>query len=568
MSLQDRISYEQLEKLMKVKETLPAGTPPASLSEVEHSETEIQNELLRQAQLEEDHSMISEDYFDSMTGPSSEDGSKSMVGVEYSVGGEIGQVYLYVNISFDDLVIDLPPEHYETVMENVEAIAFGDDVIKSREAAKEIEAVGEEAIAILFRECRKFDYNNIQKTNLIVHLLSRLTVRSLKGRSILKAILENSTSPQHIRLAIMVAGSIRDINAADVILEHAKDPVYMESAFEALMKIRAKRSIKPLIQLLKELDSDKKDLIDQAHRLARRFNEFGPDAIEEVYHAYLDCKHHVRPIFTVALRSFQDEAIPFLVKVLETEKDEQAVIKIAKSLGDLKHQYATNALVEAFKKFPSKKPALIEGFSHTQDSSLVPIILSELNEADTKMKRKCLNALAYLGSREHIPMIKPFAKAKETKPDALFCMARLGDSHSFEEFMHQMIEGESEIQYILERYTSKLPFALLTEMASRTLRLPDDQALLIVSALQRPNLLPREVGPILCEKLKQNGSAALKIEIYRLIGKYANQKGGLVPQDVLYEARRTEENPRVKRELEQIIKNMRQSRGHVYAYRD
>lgn len=568
MSLQDRISLEQLEKLMKVKEMLPVETP-ASPPLDDHTEKEIQNELLRQAQLEEERDQLSEDYFDSMTGPSSEDGSRALVGVEYSIGGEVGQVYLYVNIDFDDLSIDLPPEQYQKVIENVETIAFGDNLNKSREASKNIEDIGEDCIAILFRECRKFDYNDVQKTNLMVHLLSRLTVRSLKGRSILKAILENSTSPQHIRLAIMVAGSIRDINAADIILEHAKDPTFMENCFDALLKIRTKRSIKPLVQLLKDLDSDKKDTIDQAHRLARRFNEFGSDAIEEVYRAYIDCKHHVRPIFTVALRSFQDEAIPFLIKVLETEKDEQALTKIAKSLGDLRHHYATNALVEAFKKFPSKKAALIEGFSHTQDRSLVPLILDELNESsDTKMKRKCLNALAYIGSLEHIPMIRPFLKVKETKPDALFCLARLGDSRSFEEFLQLMIEGESEIQYIVERYTSKLPFALLTEMASRVLTLSDDKALLVVSALQKPNLLPREVGPILQDKLKQNCSAALKIEIYRLIGKYINQKGGLVPQDVLYDARRLEENPRIKRELEQIIKNMRQSRGNVYAYRD
>jgi hypothetical protein len=76
---------------------------------------------------------------------------------------------------------------------------------------------------------------------------------------------------------------------------------------------------------------------------------------------------------------------------------------------------------------------------------------------------------------------------------------RMGDLSSFQEFIEQMIEGESEVQYILERYTSKLPFSLLTEMASRILAISDDKALLLVSALQRPNLLPREIGPILSD---------------------------------------------------------------------
>jgi len=568
MSLQDRMSASVLQKLTDMKKVLPKEELHEKGVFSEEEEEQIRQELLLQVEQEDDSEVIDDDFFTSLSGPTQEDGNEKLVEVEYL--GRIG----YVDISFENLDEDVSEKEYRQILDACEVMAYSDDPQKRKEASKDIEAFGERAITVIFRECRKYDLSLEQRRHELIHLLSRLTARSLKGRKIIKAVLEKANSSQHISLAILAAGAVREREAVEGILEHMLNPDFFVMGFEALLKIRDKHSVKPLIQRINDLDVNRNELIDQAISLSRRFSDFGPEAVKSVFEAYVNNqKKAIRPIFTFALRSFKEDAIPVLSEVLENETDENKLVPICMTLGGLQMPFSTNLLVEALRKYPDKKRAIIRGLSHTKDKSVLPLLVEQLKSSeDLRIKQECLGAIGFLidNDKDLIPVVKPYLNERRNKLylDALNCMVRMGDSESFNKFVNLLLNGDEGEQYILQKHLIKLPFRLLSKIAEKVLSSPDDKAILLISALQNANLLPHEVGPILQKKLDQNPIPALKLEIYRLIGKHVNKKRELLSQDVLYKARQEETNPRIVRELDQIIDNMRKEKGRISTIRD
>ncbi|WP_223702718.1 hypothetical protein [Sutcliffiella deserti] len=567
MSLQDRMSVNILQKLNELKKELPKESIKEKEVFSDEENELIRKELLKQAEQEEESEGIDDDFFSSLSGPAHEEGNEKLVEIEYL--GRIG----YVDISFENLDYDLDEKDYTIILDALEIMAYSDDISKRKNATKEVEKFGDKAVTVIFRECRKFDLSDENRKHELVHLLSRLTARSLKGRKIIKAVLEKANSNQHISLAILGAGAIREREAVNSILQHMRNPEFFSMGLEAILSIRDKDSVNPLIKAINDVDVNRNDLIDKAIQLAPRFSDFGPEAVKYVFNAYLDGdKKPLRPIFTIALRSFKEDAIPVLTEVLEKETDENRLIPICMTLGGLRMSFATNLLKEAFQKYPSKRRAIIRGFSHTNDNSLIPLIMEELKTtSDLRIKGECLGAIPYLVEQNMNLMltIKPFLNEKRNKLylDALNCLVRLGDQEAFGNYINLLIDGDEEEQYILQKYLATMSFKLIVKMGEQILSCPDEKAILLVTALQRANLLPREVGPILKKKLDQNPIPALKIEIYRLIGKHVNKRREILSQDILYQARKEETNPRIVRELDQIIKNMRKEKGRISTIR-
>lgn len=561
MSLKERMNEGILQKLSNMKKELPNHyTPTEKVLFNEAEEESVRKELLKQIELEEGSEEVDDDFFTSLSGPSQEEGNEKLVEVEYL--GRVG----YVDISFDKLDEDLTDDEYRIIVDSLETISFSNDIKQRREAGKVVEGYEDKAINVIFRECRKFDLADNRKKIEIVQLLSRLTYRSLKGRKVIKAVLEKASSSQHVNLAILGSGAVHERESVDAILSHMLDSYYFEVGMEALLQIRDPKAVKPLIKIINDLDVNRSDLIDSAIRLSYTFNNFGPEAVNDVFDAYINCtKKTIRPIFTIALRSFGEEAIPILSSVFQdTANDDSTLVPICMQIGSLKIPFATNLLVEAFEKYPAKRKAIIKGFSHTGDSNLLPIVMKELkNTKDYKIKEECLNAISYIGNRDNIEDVRPFLQVKENKLYlyALQCMVRLHDDASLNKYIDYLINGREDEQYTLQKNLPKMPFNILRKIAEKMLAWPDDKTILLVAALQRANLLPREIGPILQKKLDQKPGIALRMEIYKLIGKYVNTSKELLPQEVLYKAKREEDNHRIVRELDQIIKNMKNVEG-------
>ncbi|WP_214776086.1 hypothetical protein [Exiguobacterium sp. s37] len=567
MSMKDRMSESTLHKLMSMRQGLEEVETEEKFGFSEDEEESIRNELLQQAEKEDASEEIDDDFFTSLSGPSQSGGNEKLVEVEYL--GRIG----YVDISFESLDEDIAEEDARHIVDALETMAYESDSFKRKKAAKEVEAYGEKAVSIIFRECRKFDLTDEVKREEIIHLLSRLATRSLKGRKTIKAVLEKASSTQHLILAVMAAGSVREREAVKSILNHMSNPDFVPSGLEALIKIRDKESVASIINILSRLDASRSDLIDQVIQLAPRFSDFGPEAVKPVFDAYIQGENRaIRPFFTLALRSFKEDAVPVLAAVLEDETDEGKLMPICMTLGGLKLSYSTQLLVDAFSKYPNKKRVIVRGLSHTNDSNLVPMLVNELKTTpDIRLKQECLGAIAHLAhnDKELIPVIKPYLSEQRNNLhlDALNCLVRLGDRDSLVTYIDTLMNGHENEQYVLQKHLPKMPFKLMVKMAETMLTCPDEKAILLVTSLQRANIVPQEVGPILQSKLNQNPAPSLKLEIYRLIGKHVNKKKELLSQEVLYKARRDEDDPRVIRELDQIIQNMRKEKGRISTLR-
>jgi len=167
MSLQDRMSTSILQKLTDMKKDLPKDKFIEKDVLNEEEEEQIKQELLRQAEQEDESDGIDDDFFTSLSGPSQEDGNEKLVEVEYL--GRIG----YVDISFENIDEDMDEKEYRYILDALEVMAYSDDASKRKEASKEVEKYGEKAITVIFRECRKFDLTDEQRKNELVHLESR-----------------------------------------------------------------------------------------------------------------------------------------------------------------------------------------------------------------------------------------------------------------------------------------------------------------------------------------------------------------------------------------------------------
>lgn len=497
-----------------------------------------------------------------MDRPISKEDDETRVKVTYERTGGID----YVDLTFSELDPSLTQDEYDEIRNELKKISASENQYTAASAAKRIEEFGGKAIGVLFRQIRLFDFKNKKekyKFDAIVQLGTRLTILSLKGRMLLKAILLYAKNKQHIELAIRIAGQINEKEVLPEILEHAKDADLFNACFEAIINMKDTSAARDLLKIINSLESSRKDVIEEAIQHARNFNQLDPDIIEDVFYAYLGSTNRmIRPIFSVSLKSFRDEVVPVLYKIIEFEFDNHKVREACKMLGGIKKPIASQKLKEALEKFPAKRAAIIEGMSHTLDKDLASTVVYELKKASSKyLKQTCLKSLGALGGKELTPVVKPYLDEQDLRTEAIFCLVRIGDPDGFQLYLNLLINGSQDEQQNLGSYASLLTFKHLSNLAKKMVELPDQQALLLLSALQRPNVLPREIGHLLKDKLNQKPSAPVRMEIYRLIGKYVNTKNELLSQNILYDARKNETDVHIKREIDYIIKHIQKHDG-------
>ncbi|AIQ20653.1 hypothetical protein H70357_31165 [Paenibacillus sp. FSL H7-0357] len=567
MSLFDRMSDEVLDKLNSLKKEISPSEEYREKNVLsDKEEEELKEEILKQIEIEEQENEA--EFLDFMTGPSSLNENKGVVEVEYY--GNLG----YVDISFESLDENITESEYQTILQAIENIAYQTNGELWKESVRIIESFGERSIIILFRECRKFDLSDDKIKSLIIQLLNRLTNRSLKGRRIIKAILEKATIRQHINFAILVAGSIRDQESVSGLLKRMSDPEYFKGSLDALLNIAKKESIPDIFNEINNLDLRRTDLIEHAIKNAYRFSEFGTSAVKVIFELYIkNEKYPLGPIYTTALRSFQEDAIPMLKKVLNETDDDNLLIPICQTLGSLRMTHSTNVLVQALEEFPDKKRAIIRGLSYTRSEGVLSYVLSELKTSnDLKVKQECLLTIGFIGNRNQNvqEQIKPYLNNKNSMLylEALNCMVSLGNEESFLKYVSLLVEGSEFEKRTLQRHVAKLQPYQHKKLAESLLTLSDEKSLFIICGLLQANVLNSDIGPIIIKRLDYAKLPALRIEIYKLIGKHVNKKKELLPQEVLYDAKRTESDVRVVREIDHIISSMKKEQGRITINRE
>ncbi|OKO93060.1 HEAT repeat domain-containing protein [Geobacillus proteiniphilus] len=523
-----------------------------SLRQPKYDEQQIEEILTKQAQQLSEGEDI--DLFSDISGP-------EVVGEERKkrVTSNRGGV-MYIDLSFSSL-----PSKLQPLLKEIEIIAKSDDERVVQKAMKQIEQAGVDAVGLIFREVRMF-YRKPAKRALLAELLSRLTLLNLKGRIMIKGVLEHATNRQHLELAIRTAGLIQEREVIPLILKLAEDPELFPYCFEALLEMRDSSIIQPLIQLIQRVDPARTETIEKSIQIARRFSLLKPAVIYDLFEALIACNlRQIRPIYTTGIRSFKHEAIPILMEIIRKETDPYRIRRACQLLGGIRKPIVAQKLNEALGQFPEKKAAIIEGIAHTRDQSFAPLLLAHLQgDKNKKIKEACLKALASCGTKDQIPQIRPYVKDDSIRAEALYALVSLGDRQAMDEFLHFLVRGSAQEQHAFSGLVSLLNEKYHLYMAEKMVNMEDREALMVLAALQKPNRLTPKIGVYLQKKLDQQPSAPVRLEIYRLIIKFANSTSNkLLPLSVVYEAKNRETDIAVKREIEQLLDRLPKRFGGV-----
>lgn len=529
----------------------------SALRKPKYDEKQIEEVLMKQVQqLNEDQDV---DLFADIGGPEVV-GEETKKRVTSNRGG-----VMHIDLSFSSLPAKLQP-----LLKEIEVIAKSDNEQAIQLAMKQIEQAGVDAVGLIFREVRMF-YRKPEKRALLAELLSRLTLLNLKGRIMIKGVLEHATNRQHLELAIRTAGLIQEREVIPLLLKHAEDAELFPYCFEALLEMRDSSVIQPLIQLINRIDPARTETIEKSIQIARQFSLLKPSVIHDLFEALIACNlRQIRPIYTTGIRAFKHEAIPILMEIIEKETDPYRIRRACQLLGGIRKPIVAQKLNEALRKFPEKKAAIIEGIAHTRDQSFATLLLAHLQSDESKkIKGACLKALASCGTKDQIPQIRPYVNDASIRAEALYALISLGDPQAMDEFLHLLIHGNAQEQHALSGIAGLLSEKYHLYMAEKMVEMEDRGAIIILAALQKPNRLPSQIGTYLQAKLDQQPSAPVRLEIYRLIIKFANStKNKLLPLSVVYEAKNRETDIAVKREIEQMLDRLPKRLGGVSTNED
>ncbi len=544
----DRTALENLKKELREKER-------------EESPEDIEQELRRQAQLLTSGSGLF--LLDSLAGPDAEDGTLSHVPIEY-----MGKLK-YVSIEFESLE-GVDPKEFERIAQALKELTRKGDT-DSTKARKLIESYQDTAVDIVFQHARLFDFSHEESRESLEQLLRKLCIRSYKARTLILALLKGSRSINHLRLAIRTAGLVREVEAVPYLISHAtSDARLFTLSVDAIFQIRTPESVPFLLKLIGSIDLHQKDLLETVYHKAADFHVFGPTAIPLLLEALLASpRYDIKPIWLRALNSFGDEVIPAAIlelpKLLEEPKGFGTICGL---LGRAGNQVATEALTKAYEQYPNRRREILDGLGHVKDwDTTLPLFVQVLKEGnDDTLVISALNAVAFCDNPLILPYVARYTSHTERNVylNATFVLARFGDKEALHQLIHYIIDGSPIERHVVEKFISKLKPPQILKMAEHLMVLPSDQAVLLLMALNRPRILPRKVGSILHSLLQDPKTpVALQLEIYRLLAKHVKTRHELLPVEVIFAGLFDAQDPRLKRELENIRRSLPSMQGEL-----
>jgi hypothetical protein len=486
---------------------------------------------------------------------------------------DVGGIEVIVDI--EHLVPDMEEEKYHSLLKLIEKMANEDDRKQALYVFAEIKkmAIDDEinVLYVLFRKSRLFDFSNEFSRELLVSLVANLCAYNLKGRALLKGILLQSKVDEHIELAIRSAGQIRAKEVLPEIYNHAKkerNENFLIICMEAIVCMADTAAAIDFLPIIDTIPDNNNKLIGQAINLSRRFHTFEDELIKPLYESLIHCgKRYLRPIYSEGIKSFGVRAIPTLAEFIRTMSDPYHIRQAAKNIGGIRSPLASETLRKLFYELPGRQIEILDGLSHTKDKENLPLMLDCIkNSTILSVKKSCIKSIASLADASIKPDLKPYLHNRDTALEAIYTLMRLGDKEAEEMYFDKLLNGTPQEQDRLENFTSLFSQKELLKVAKKVAELPDMDAVILLSALYKPNVLPKEIGPLLQQLLERRPKPAVpvRLAIYKIIGKFAGSEKQLLGASVLREALQYEE-PAVKRELENIIGslNIATNRGGV-----
>lgn len=419
----------------------------------------------------------------------------------------------------------------------------------------------DKSIKVVFSYARKFNFNDYNQYNDLKILMNKLCLRSLEGRDTIIAVLIGANSKPHIKLAMLAAGEVREVNAIDYICEKLDDEDLFNIAFEALLDIGDTKAVNSMLDIINDTEKDNEQRITFLIDKASYFVYFGNSIIKSLLKYYNNCNQWLRPIFARMIESFEEDVLQDLLDLIEKESDNRKLDSLYRLLGRLNNDKVSEILIDSYNSGKNMKSSII-GLGHIKSESSKKLFRDILVEGreESRILGEAILSLAFMAKNneveEYKKLIRPYADSinDRLRINSNLALARLGDSNSLEKYIYDITDNDVYTRNCASMLINRLKIHQITEILDKCLSLPENKVTLALTALTRRKTFNKEAGDILL-KLLDKSSYLSNIEIYKIIGNTANTKNEIIPLDVLFDRLDSTSNGSEKMVIEDILSN-------------
>lgn len=475
-----------------------------------------------------------------------------------------------VGIGFTSDSFGTTQSEYSQIKNALDELIKGESDELVDEAIDVIAKHKDKSIKVVFSYARKFNFNDDNQYNDLRILMNKLCLRSLEGRDTIVAVLIGANSKPHIKLAMLAAGEVREVNAVEYICEKLKDEDLFDIAFDALLDIVDTNAVNTMLEEINNTEKDNEQRITFLIERTSYFVDFGNGIIKSMLEYYNNCNPWLRPVFARMIESFEEDVLQDLIDLIEKESDNRKLDSLYRLLGRLNSDKASQILIDSYNSGKNMKSSII-GLGHIKSESSKKLFRDVLLEGkeESRVLEEAVVSLAFMARYDEIEeykeLIKPYADSinDRLRIHSNLALARLGDIDSLDKYIYDITDNDTYVRNCAIALINRLKIHQITEILERCLLLPQNKVTLVLTALTRRKTFNKEAGEILL-KLLDKSSYLSNIEIYKIIGNTANTKNEIIPLDVLFDRLDSTSNSSEKMVIEDILSNRsKRNRGTI-----
>ena len=475
-----------------------------------------------------------------------------------------------VGIGFTSDSFGTTQSEYSQIKNALNELIKGESDESVDDAIDVISKYKDKSIKVVFSYARKFNFNDDNQYNDLKILMNKLCLRSLEGRDTIVAVLIGANSKPHIKLAMLAAGEVREVNAVEYICEKLKDEDLFDIAFDALLDIGDAKAVNSMLEIINDTEKDNEQRIIFLLERASYFVDFGNSIIKSLLEYYNNCNSWLKAIFARMVESFEEDVLQDLLELIEKESDNRKLDSLYRLLGKLNNDKAAQILIDSYNSGKNMKSSII-GLGHIKSESSKKLFRDVLVEGkeESRILEEAVVSLAFMAKHDEVEeykdLIRPYADSinDRLRIHSNLALARLGDSDSLEKYIYDITDNDTYTRNCATTLINRLKLHQITEILEKCLSLPQNKVTLVLTALTRRKTFNKEAGDILL-KLLDKSSYLSNIEIYKIIGNTANTKNEIVPLDVLFDRLDSTSNSSEKMVIEDILSNRsKRNRGTI-----
>lgn len=475
-----------------------------------------------------------------------------------------------VGIGFTSDSFGTTQSEYSQIKNALNELIKGESDESVDEAIDVISKYKDKSIKVVFSYARKFNFNDDNQYNDLKILMNKLCLRSLEGRDTIVAVLIGANSKPHIKLAMLAAGEVREVNAVEYICKKLKDEDLFDIAFDALLDIGDAKAVNSMLEIINDTEKNNEQRITFLLDRTSYFVDFGNSIIKSLLEYYNNCNPWLKPIFARMVEAFEEDVLQDLLELIEKESDNRKLDSLYRLLGKLNNDKASEILIDSYNSGKNMKSSII-GLGHIKSESSKKLFRDVLVEGkeESRILEEAVVSLAFMAKHDEVEeykeLIRPYADSinDRLRIHSNLALARLGDSDSLEKYIYDITDNDTYTRNCATTLINRLKLHQITEILEKCLSLPPNKVTLVLTALTRRKTFNKEAGDILL-KLLDKSSYLSNIEIYKIIGNTANTKNEIISLDILFDRLDSTSNSSEKMVIEDILSNRsKRNRGTI-----